>query len=250
MSAPYNGPMTTLSRTLALSTAIAALALPALADAKRPTKPPAQPPASQFTTNITNPYFPVKPGARWVYRETEFGDPEKKVVVTVTGATKRIANGVLARVVRDTVTGKGGVVLEDTFDWYAQDRRGNVWYMGEDTTEFENGKPVSKEGSFEAGVRGARAGIIMLAKPRVGRKYFQEFDRGNAEDYASVFARNERFEAPLKVFRRALMTKDVNPLGKNSTEYKFYARGVGLVGAIGITGGGGREELVSYSRGR
>jgi len=237
-------------RTLVLSSAVAALALPGAADAKRPAKPPAQPPASQFTTKITNPYFPVRPGARWVYRETEFGEPELKVVVTVTNSTKRIANGVLARVVRDTVTTKAGTVLEDTFDWYAQDRKGNVWYLGEDTTEFENGKPVSKEGSFEAGVGGARAGIIMLAKPRIGRRYYQEFDRGDAEDYASVFARGERFEAPLKLFRRTLVTKDVNPLGKNSTEYKFYSRGVGLVGAIGITGGGGREELVSYSRGR
>ena len=241
--------MNRTTQIVTLSAAALALALPAVADAKRPSKPPAQPPASQFTTNITNPYFPVKPGARWVYRETAFGEPEQKVVVTVTDRTKRIANGVLARVVRDTVTAaSGGAVIEDTFDWYAQDRRGNVWYLGEDTTEFENGKPVSKEGSFEAGVKGARAGIIMLAKPRVGRRYYQEFDRGNAEDYASVFARGERFEAPLKVFSRALVTKDVNPLGKNSTEYKFFARGVGLVGAIGITGGGGREELVSYSR--
>jgi hypothetical protein len=86
-----------------------------------------------FTTRIDNPYMPMRPGSRWVFRETETGSPAQRVVVRVTRRTKRIANGVTARVVRDTVTERGRLV-EDTFDWFAQDRAGNVWYLGEDTT--------------------------------------------------------------------------------------------------------------------
>ena len=122
-----------------------------------------------FTTRIDNPYLPMRPGSRWVYRETDTEGTVQRVVVKVTRRTKRIANGVTARVVRDTVTERGRLV-EDTFDWYAQDRAGNVWYLGEDTTEYEDGRPVSKEGSWEAGVDGARAGIVMLARPRPGRE--------------------------------------------------------------------------------
>jgi hypothetical protein len=123
--------------------------------------------------HIDNPYWPMKPGTRWVYRETNPHGPTQRIVVTVTDRTKRVASGVPARVVHDQATERGQVV-EDTFDYYAQDARGNVWYLGEDTTEFENGKPVSKAGSWEAGVDGARAGIVMLAHPRVGRRYREE----------------------------------------------------------------------------
>jgi hypothetical protein len=108
-----------------------------------------------------------------VYRETSIDGTVQRVVVKVTHRTKRIANGITARVVRDTVTEKGQLV-EDTFDWYAQDRRGNVWYLGESTKEYENGKVVSTRGSWEAGVDGARAGIAMPARPRPGLQYRQE----------------------------------------------------------------------------
>src|SRR5918996_1071019 len=103
---------------------------------------------AEFTTEITNPYWPMKPGSRWVYRETD-KDEVLKVVVRVTDQTKRIANGLVARVVHDVVT-QDGEPVEVTDDWYAQDSEGNVWYLGEDTAEYENGKMVSREGSFEA----------------------------------------------------------------------------------------------------
>ena len=122
---------------------------------------------AEFSTTIDNPYWPMKPGSRWVYRETDSEGTKQKVVVTVTNETKLIANGVTARVVRDVVTEKGKSV-EVTEDWYAQDRRGNIWYLGEATTEYENGKPVSTAGSFEAGVDGAQAGVIMPARPAAG----------------------------------------------------------------------------------
>ena len=96
---------------------------------------------ADFTTKIDNPYWPMKPGTRWVYRETDAEGARQKVLVTVTDRTKRIANGITARVVRDVVTEKGQFV-EVTDDWYAQDKRGNIWYLGEDTTEYENGKLI------------------------------------------------------------------------------------------------------------
>ena len=120
-----------------------------------------------FTTRIDNPWWPMRPGSRWVYRETDPEGTKLKVVVTVTRKTKKIANGVTARVVHDVVT-EDGELVEVTDDWYAQDRCGNVWYLGETTKEYENGKVVSTEGSFEAGVDGAQAGVVMLAKPRAG----------------------------------------------------------------------------------
>ena len=95
---------------------------------------------ADFTTEIDNAYWPMRRGSRWVYRETNSEGARQKVVVTVTGKTKRIANGVEAVVVRDEVT-ENGVPVEITDDWYAQDADGNVWYLGEHTTEYENGKP-------------------------------------------------------------------------------------------------------------
>jgi hypothetical protein len=173
------------------------------------------------------------------------------VVVTVTNRTKQIANGITARVVRDVVTERGTPV-EVTEDWYAQDRAGNVWYLGEATTEYVNGKPATTEGSFEAGVDGAQAGIIMPAKPKAGMSYRQEYYKGHAEDRAQVLSLKEQVEVPFGHFRpgRVLMTKDLNPLKPKILEYKFYARGVGPVLAVGVSGGSDREELVSYGRGK
>jgi hypothetical protein len=133
------------------------------------------------TPDVTNPWFPLEPGTRWTYLETTEDGANVRVVVTATAATRRIANGVTARVVRDTVT-MNGEIVEDTLDWYAQDAAGNVWYLGEDTAEFENGKITTREGSFEAGVDGAQAGVIMPADPQVGMTYRQEYYEGAAED--------------------------------------------------------------------
>ena len=189
---------------------------------------------ADFTTRIDNPYWPMKPGSRWIYRETDPEGTKLKVVVTVTPKTKRIANGVTARVVHDVVT-EGGKPVEVTDDWYAQDKCGNIWYLGEATNEYENGKVVSTEGSFEAGVDGAQAGIVMLAKPKEGMRYRQEYYVGHAEDRAEVMSLGEQV--------------DLNPLEPKILEYKFYARGVGPVLAIGVSGGSDREELLSYNRG-
>lgn len=203
-----------------------------------------------FTTKIDNPWWPMRPGARWVYRETAPDRARQRVVVSVASQTKLIANGIRARVVHDVAT-EDGVPVEVTVDWYAQDRCGNVWYLGEDTKEYENGRVVSTEGSFEAGVDGAQAGVIVPAKPRPGMRYRQEYDKGNAEDRGEIFSLAEQVEAPYGYFGkgRVLMTRDLDPLSPKSLEYKFYARGVGPILAISVSGGSDREELVSYSKG-
>ena len=194
--------------------------------------------------NVDNPYFPLPVGRQWVYRE---GD--QRVEVTVTDRTKLIANGVVARVVRDEVTRKG-VPVELTDDYYAQDAKGTVWYLGEATTEYENGKPVSTEGSFEAGVDGAQAGIIMPAHPKVGMRYRQEFSKGHAEDRAKIVSLRERVKVPLRRYRKTLMTLETNPLEPDVLEAKFYARGVGVVLAVGMSGDTDREELIAMGRAR
>jgi hypothetical protein len=203
---------------------------------------------ADFTTRITNPYWPMRPGSRWVYRETDSEGARQRVVVTVTKRTKLIANGITARVVHDVVTERGSLV-EVTDDWYAQDRAGNVWYLGELTREFENGKPGSTKGSFEAGVDGAQAGIAMPARPRPGLRYRQEYYKGHAEDRARVVGLREQAEVPFGHFTRVLMTRDTNPLEPKVLEFKFYARGVGPVLAVTVSGGSDREELVRYRKG-
>ncbi len=198
---------------------------------------------AEFTAEIDHPYWPMDPGTRWTYSEIDEEGARLRVVVTATEATKEIANGVTARVVRDTVT-EDGEVVEDTFDWYAQDEAGNVWYMGESTKEFENGKVKTTAGSFEAGVDGAQAGIIVPAEPQDGMQYRQEYYEGEAEDNGEVLSTEEQVEVPEGHFDDALLTKDTNALEPKVLEYKLYARGVGPVLALGVSGGGGREALV------
>jgi len=122
---------------------------------------------TDFTTTIDNPYWPMSPGSRWVYSETDTTGTNQKVVIEVTDETKMIANGIEARVVRDTVT-ENGVPVEITDDWYAQDSDGNIWYLGEYVTNYENGKVVDHGGSFEAGVDGAQPGSRCPATPSPG----------------------------------------------------------------------------------
>jgi hypothetical protein len=204
---------------------------------------------ADFTTEIDNPYWPMSLGSRWVYRETDEEGTVLKVVVTVTDQTKTIANGVEARVVHDVVSEEGEAV-EITDDWYAQDSAGNVWYLGEDTAEYKNGKVVSRQGSFEAGVDGAQPGVIMPRNPVVGLAYRQEYYEGEAEDKARVLSLDAQVAVPFGGFDGVLETEDINPLNepKPAVEHKYFARDVGPVLAIGISGGGGREELVSYTK--
>jgi hypothetical protein len=202
--------------------------------------------ADRFTTQIDNRYWPMPVGARWVMRETDEQGHEQNVEITVTAET-RLVNGVEARVVHDRVT-EDGEMVEDTYDWYAQDDDGNVWYLGEDTKEYEDGKVVSTAGSWEAGVDGAQAGIAMPARPEPGLTYRQEYYEGEAEDAATVLSLDERADVPAGSFTGLLLTKDFTPLDPEVLEYKLYAPGVGPVLVLGVSGGGGREELVDYAQ--
>ena len=198
-----------------------------------------------FTTRIDNPYWPMDPGTRWTYRETDQEGAQLKVVVTVSDQTKKIANGVTARVVRDTVT-RDGELIEDTLDWYAQDKGGNIWYLGENTAEFQNGKLVTKAGSFEAGVDGAQPGIVMPADPQDGMQYRQEYYRGEAEDNGEILSTNEKVRSPFGQFENALLTKDTITIEPNVLQYKLYAKGIGPVVALGVSGGpASREDLIN-----
>jgi len=202
---------------------------------------------TDFSVEITNTYWPMKPGTRWTFREVDEDGGALTVVVTVTGATKKLANGITARVVRDTVS-SDGEVIEDTFDWYAQDAAGNIWYLGEDTAEFENGKVSSRHGSFEAGVDGALPGIAMAAKPVEGLAYRQEYYQGEAEDNGQVLSTREMADVSAGHYVDVLLTKDTITIEPDVLEYKLYAPGVGPVLVFGVSGGGGREELLSVTR--
>jgi hypothetical protein len=202
---------------------------------------------STFSADIDNRYWPMEPGTQWTYREIDEEGKEVIVVVTVTSETKQIANGVTARVVRDTVTDDGDLI-EDTIDWYAQDADGNVWYMGEDTAEFEDGKVKTKKGSWEAGVDGALPGVIIPAEPVDDMAYRQEYYADEAEDNGEVLAVGEQVEVPAGHYTDVLVTKDTVGLEPNVLELKFYAPDVGPVLALGVSGGGGREELVKIEQ--
>jgi hypothetical protein len=199
---------------------------------------------AEFTSRIDNPYWPMAIGSRWVYLESDGEGGKQRSVVTVLGRTKRIL-GIEARVVHDVVTANGKLV-ENTYDWYAQDKQGNVWYLGEDTKEYENGKVSTTKGSWQAGVDGAHAGIVMPARPKVGTAYRQEYYKGEAEDRARVLSVNEQVTVRRGFFTRVLMTKDFTPLQPRLLEYKFYARGIGPVLAVTVSGGTDRAELVSF----
>jgi len=200
----------------------------------------------KFTAEVTNRWFPLKPGTRWTYRETTEDGEEVHVVVTATPDTHEIANGLTARIVRDTVT-LDGEIIEDTFDWYAQDADGTVWYVGENTAEFENGKVSTREGSFEAGVDGAEAGIIMPATPEAGMTYRQEYYEGEAEDRGEVLTLKEDASVPAGEYDDLIKTADTTPLEPDVLEHKYYAEGVGLVLTIDEENSG-REELLSVTQ--
>jgi hypothetical protein len=211
---------------------------------------PARLDPAAFTVNIDNPYYPLRPGDRRVYRETAPDGTRQRIVDQVTDQTKRIANGVEARVVIATVTNRRGKLVEYTEEWFAQDRAGNVWYFGEDTTSYEDGK-ASKFGSFEAGVNGAEPGVQMPAAPRAGMRYRLEggYATGAADHTEVLSVGKEQVEVPFGHFRRTAMMRDFTPLEPRKSELWFYTKGVGAVLALDISDGDNREELVRFRRG-
>jgi hypothetical protein len=197
---------------------------------------------ANFQSQVDNPWWPLVPGTVFRYVESK-GEERNDGVVIVTAERKTIM-GVECVVVHDQVSHQGRV-LEDTNDWYAQDRQGNVWYFGEDSRAFDDKGHVSTEGSWEAGVNGAQPGIVMPAQPTPGPAYRQEYLKGHAEDMGQILATNDTVSVPFGQFSAALQTKEWSELEAGS-DRKWYARGIGFVRAQAEDGE--ITELVAMSK--
>ncbi|WP_157860187.1 hypothetical protein [Methanosarcina acetivorans] len=194
-----------------------------------------------FVEVVDNPYFPLTPGTTFVYEGESESEPIRDEVYVTN--EMRTVMGVKTIVVRDREF-EDGELAEETFDWYAQDKDGNVWYFGEDSREYDEGEVVSTEGSWEAGVNGAQPGIIMKGNPQVGDTYRQEYLAGEAEDMAEVISLNESVSVPYGPFENCLKTREWTPLEPGTEENKYYAAGTGLLMEITVRGEAEELELV------
>lgn len=198
---------------------------------------------ANFVSTIDHPYLSLTPGRVWVYEgKSEDGETER-IEIEVTPDTKAVM-GVTTTVVREREWVNGDLV-EDTFDWFAQDKDGNVWYFGEDSKEIENGEVVGTKGSWEAGVNGAEPGIIMKADPQVGDAYRQEYLEGEAEDMGQVLGLSDSVSIGLGNYQNCLKIKDWTPLEPDVVEHKFYSKEVGnLILEKKVAGESGQVELI------
>ena len=203
--------------------------------------------AAHFAHPKPNPYYPLVPGTVTRLRGTDSGEHLHERV-TVTHRTRMI-QGVRTRVVHDVLFRADGSVAEKTQDWYADDSGGNVWYFGEHTATYNrNGHVDSREGSWEAGVKGATPGVIMPASPKPTDAYRQEYWRGHAEDQAWIVQNHASVRTPHRVFHRVVRSFEWTRLEPNVVSVKFYARGVGIVVEKDVAGGSEEFRLVSVSR--
>jgi hypothetical protein len=183
--------------------------------------------ADQFQPLVSNPFMPHPVGARWVY-SANTPDGVERDEIEVLAERKTVAFGVECTVVKDTVY-VDGEIAEDTKDWYAQHSDGSVWYMGEDTAEYEDGQIINHNGAWEAGVDGALPGILMPATPALGQKYRQEFYAGEAEDEAEVVELDVSVTVAAGSYTGCIKTHDTSAIDSSLSELKYYCRGVGLV---------------------
>jgi hypothetical protein len=199
-----------------------------------------------FAPRVDNPWFPLSPGTTLVYRGVKDGKAARDVV-KVLHTTKTI-QGVRCTSVSDRLY-LAGRLEERTTDWYAQDRRGNVWYFGEATAELDrSGHVTSTEGSWLAGRNGARAGIYMPARPHVGQTGRQEYYKGHAEDHFAVVSVRARVSVPYVSSTRAVLTKEWTPLEPGTLDHKYYVRGIGTVKEVTVKGPLERDVLVSVHK--
>ena len=196
---------------------------------------------ADFVREVTNPYYPLQPGTTFTYRGKEKGGTSWDEHA-VTRAAKTIL-GVRCVVIRDKVW-LNGRLIEDTRDWYTQDKQGNVWYFGEATTQLKNGVVLGHKGSWQAGVQGAPPGIIMPAHPRIGQPYRQEYLPGVAEDMAKAITLTGSATVPYGRFHNVWVTGEWSPIDPAAAESKSYAPGVGFVM---LTTVGESQELVQIT---
>jgi hypothetical protein len=201
---------------------------------------------ANFVAAVDHPFFPLVQGTTFVFEGSEDGEAIHDEF-RVTTDTK-VVMGVTCVVVNDHEE-VDGVLSEDTFDWFAQDMDGNVWYMGEDSTQYEDGEVAGHEGSWEGGVDGAYPGITMPATNAVGDAYRQEYYPGEAEDLAEVTSTTETVDVPYGLeYTNVLVTREWSPLDACVDENKFYAEGVGMIKAKAITGSDEIQELIEIQR--
>jgi hypothetical protein len=208
---------------------------------------PVLPKASDFSPRVTNAWYPLLPGSKYVYRGVKDGEPARDVLT----ATHEVAtiDGVPCVVVQDRLY-LSGKLEERTTEWYSQDRRGVVWYFGENTAELDkHGHVTSTSGTWRAGVDGARPGIFMYAQPKVGQAAQQEYYRGQAQDQFQVLSLHASVKVPYITSTRALLTKEWTPLERGVLDHKFYVRGIGTVLEQTVRGGNERAALVSFHKG-
>jgi hypothetical protein len=214
--------------------------LAAVGDASGETK---QPPG--FSARVDNPWYPLKPGTTYTYLGAKDGHPARDVL-TVTHRTRTIG-GASCVVVEDRLY-LSGRLEERTTEWYSQDALGNVWYFGENTAELDaKGRVKNTDGTWRAGVNGARPGIFMFTHPRIGHSAQQEFYKGQAEDHFQVLSLNARVAVPYVSSRSALLTKEWTPLEPGTIDHKLYVRGIGTVLEQTVKGGTERAALVSVT---
>ena len=196
---------------------------------------------ADFVDRIDNRYFPLEPGTVFRLRGIT-DDGIENETVRVTDRTRTVM-GVRTTVVKDVMR-TDGEISEWTHDWYAQDREGNVWYFGEETAEYENGKILNRHGSWEAGVDGALPGIIMNATPQITDSFRQEFYEREAEDMFWVVATDETKSVPMGRFDNTVTVIEWTPLEPTIVVTKTYGPGVGLLSERALSGGKENVELV------
>jgi hypothetical protein len=203
---------------------------------------------ANFTTKVDNPWFPLKPGTTYVYAGTNDKGKPTRDVFRVTHQTKDVG-GVRSLVVDDRVYASGRLG-ERTRDYYAQDKQGTVWYVGEDTAELDSkGRVTTREGSWHNGTNGGRAGVFMPANPRLGERHRQEYLKNHAEDVFQVVRLSGAFRTPYRSFPRTLMTKEFTRLEPGVVGAKWYAKGIGQVAERTLKGDKENLSLVAVRHG-
>jgi hypothetical protein len=239
----------------AAAMALAAMALTGVASSSAAAaKSLPTPKASHFGHNsnlITNPWFPLTRGSVYVYDGQKDGK-QARDVMSVTRKTK-VITGIRAAVVADRLF-LNGQLAERTTDWYAQDRHGTVWYLGEKTAELNaSGRVTSTEGSFLNGRDGAKGGIFMPAHPQVGQAFQQESFKGQAEDRFRILSLATSISTPAASSQSAMLTKETTPLEPGVVDHKYYVQGIGTVKEQQVAGAqpGQAEvtQLVSFTPG-
>jgi hypothetical protein len=192
-------------------------------------------------TNFTNPYWPHELGKSYILESKTPEGLEKIEKVRI--ADTKVVMGITCAVIHDRVW-LNNVLIEETFDWHAQDNAGNLWYFGEKVVNFNpNGTFKDNAGSWEAGVDGAKPGIVMPAAPMVGMRYREEYFFNEAEDEAEIVSMNEAVSTPFGAFTNCVKTRNWTELDPDADEFKWYAPKVGVVKVVKV-GDNQTEELV------